>query len=222
MSRLVDLSHVVEDGMVTYPGLPGPVIGEHLSREASRSHYADGTEFHIGRIEMVATTGTYVDAPFHRYPDGVDLAGLPLEWVAALPGVVVDRLGAGRVIDAAALDAVDVNGRAVLFRTGWDLQWGTPAYAEGHPFVTADAAEALVDGGAVLAGIDSLNIDDSTDGRRPAHSILLAAGIPVVEHLRGLDTLVGAAGFTFFAVPVKVAGMGTFPVRAFALVDEEP
>ena len=216
--QLVDLSHAVEDGMVTYPGLPGPAISDHLTREASRARYSEGTEFHIGRIDMIANTGTYVDAPFHRFEDGIDLAGLPLEWVAALPGRVVDRRDGGRRIDADALADVDVEGRAVLFQTGADLRWGTPGYADDAPFLTGAAAEALVDGGAVLVGIDSLNVDDHEDGRRPVHTTQLAAGVPVVEHLRGLEQLDGVDEFTFFAVPVKVAGLGTFPVRAFALV----
>lgn len=222
--RLVGLSHVVRDGLVTYPGLPAPRITDHLSREASRASYAPGTEFQIGRIEMVANTGTYVDAPAHRYAGGVDLAGLPLERVADLPGVVVDVRGStGRAIGPETFMASETAGRAVLVLTGWSRHFGTPAYATGHPFLTGAAARHLADGGATLVGIDSLNIDDTTDGRRPAHSTLLGAGIPVCEHLTGLEAL-PTTGFRFSAVPVPVEGMGTFPVRAWALVgaDDQP
>ncbi|MFP5320587.1 MAG: cyclase family protein [Acidimicrobiia bacterium] len=213
--RLVDVSHTVVAGMTTYPGLPGPVITDHLDREASRQVYAPGTEFHIGRIEMVANTGTYLDTPAHRYADGFDLSGLPLERVAQVPLRVVDVRGM-TAIGADVLAGLDVRGRAVLLASGWDEHWGTEAYgAGGHPHLTEDAAQALVDGGAGIVGIDSVNIDDTSTGERPAHSILLAAGIPIVEHLRGLDGIDDVAGSTFTAVPVKVEGMGTFPVRAF-------
>jgi kynurenine formamidase len=214
--RLVDLSHTVEHGMQTYPGLPPPRIADHLSREQSRANYAPGTEFQIGRITMVANTGTYLDAPFHRFADGKDLADLPLESLADLPAVLVRVRGAQeRAIPAAAFAGLDMRGKAVLVHTGWDEHWRTARYATGHPFLTEDAARCLKDGGAVLVGIDSLNIDDTADGRRPAHTLLLGAGIPIVEHLRGLDQL-PSAGFRFSAVPVKVRAMGTFPVRAFA------
>jgi arylformamidase len=216
MPRLVDLSHVVEAGVLTYPGLPAPAIGDYLTREASRRIYAPGTEFHIGRIDMVANTGTYVDAPFHRYAEGRDLADLPLESLADLPGVLVPA--AGRATGASAFEDLEVRGKAVLIHTGWDRHWGVPAYFEGHPFLTRDAACLLAERGAVLVGIDSLNIDDTGDLARPVHSILLAAGIPVCEHLRGLAAL-PASGFRFFAVPVKVRRLGTFPVRAFAIVE---
>jgi kynurenine formamidase len=220
MSRhLVDLSHVVAHGRETYPGLPAPIISEHLSREDSRSHYAPGTEFHIGRIEMVANTGTYLDSPFHRYADGDDLAALRLEQLADLPGVVVDATGTGRCIDVASLPGGDLRGHALLFRTGWSRHFGTPAYNTGHPFLSAALAKALVARGVALVGIDSLNIDDTSVKDRPVHSTLLWARIPIVEHLTDLDVL-PESGFRFFAVPVKVRGMGTFPVRAFAVVEE--
>ena len=215
--RLVDLSHVVADGLVTYPGLPAPVVGEHLSREASRGRYAEGTTFHIGKIEMVANTGTYLDAPFHRFAAAPDLADLELAQLANLPGVVVDAPRGQRGIDLESVPTGGLRGCAVLFRTGWSRHFGTPAYAEGHPFLTAAVAETLVARGAALVGIDSLNIDDTADGARPVHTALLRAGIPIVEHLTALASL-PAEGFRFFAVPVKVRGMGTFPVRAFALV----
>jgi kynurenine formamidase len=217
---LVDVSHAVEHGMITYRGLPAPLICDFLSREQSRAHYAEGTEFHIGKIEMVANTGTYLDSPFHRYAHGKDLSQLPLERLADLDSLVVraDR-SQSRAISRAVFAGLDVRGKAVLVQTGWDVHWRTDQYFEGHPFLTRDAAEYLTRAGAALVGIDSLNIDDTGDLARPVHSLLLAAEIPIVEHLRGLDRLPDA-GFRFFAVPVKVRGMGTFPVRAFGLVEE--
>lgn len=214
---LIDVSHTVEDGMITYRGLPAPIICDFLSREASRSHYSDGTTFHIGRIDMVANTGTYVDSPFHRYADGRDLADLPLESLAQLDGVVVRVAGAVRAIDRDAFAGREISGRAVLVHTGWSRHWGADAYFEGHPFLTEAAAVYLRDAGARLVGIDSLNIDDITDGCRPVHSTLLGADIPVVEHLCHLDRLPDGP-FTFHAVPVKVRRFGTFPVRAYAVV----
>ncbi|HYO91362.1 MAG TPA: cyclase family protein [Pyrinomonadaceae bacterium] len=216
--RLVDLSHTVEDGMITYRGLPAPVIRDFLSREESRQNYRDGTEFHIGRIDMVANTGTYLDSPFHRYADGADLSELSLSQLADLEGILVRVHERGaRAIDATAFEGVDVRDRAVLVQTGWDAHWRTERYFEGHPFLTRDAAEALRDAGARLVGIDSYNIDDTADLTRPAHSILLRAGIPIVEHMCNLASL-PESGFRFFAVPVKVKAFGTFPVRAFGLI----
>jgi arylformamidase len=220
MPRLIDLSHTVEDGMITYKGLPAPIVCDFLSREASRGHYASGVEFHIGKIEMVANTGTYLDSPFHRYPDGNDLSQLDLAMLAELDGVVARFTGQQeRAITSAdlraALDGADLNGKAVLVETGWSRYWRTDQYFEGHPFLTADAAEMLVAAGAALVGIDSLNIDDIDDGRRPVHSTLLAANVLIVEHMTGLE-LLPLTGFRFSAVPVKVKGMGTFPVRAYA------
>jgi arylformamidase len=209
---LIDVSHVIESGMITYKGLPAPLVCDYLSREASRKVYAPGVEFHIGKIEMVANTGTYLDAPFHRYADGIDVSELPLDRLAGLPGLVVAV--DGRAVTPPAFAGLDVRGRAVLVRTGWDAHWRTDQYFEGHPFLTAEAAAYLVEAGAALVGIDSLNIDDTADMARPVHSTLLRAGIPIVEHLTALDRL-PQAGFEFFAVPVKVKGMGTFPVRAF-------
>ncbi len=217
--ELIDVSHTIHDGMITYKGLPSPVISDHLSREQSKEFYAPGTEFHIGRIEMVANTGTYLDSPFHRYADGADLAGLDLYSLANLDGVVIRRVGnPEREITVAALAGLDVTGKAVLFHTGWDTRWRTEGYSDGtHPFLSADAAEHLVNEGAALVGIDSYNIDDTTPKSRPAHSILLRSGIPIVEHLCGLGELPDD-NFKFFAVPVKVKNFGTFPVRAFAIV----
>jgi kynurenine formamidase len=215
----VDLSHVVRDGLVTYRGLPAPVVCDFLSREASRAHYAAGTTFHIGRIDMVANTGTYVDAPFHRFAGGKDLSELPLTSLADLAGVVVRHpLERGRAIGPAAFDGLALAGCAVLVATGWSSRWDTPAYFDGHPYLTAAAARLLRDAGAALVGIDSLNIDDTADLERPVHTTLLAGDVPIAEHLTGLERLPDA-GFRFFAVPVKVRALGTFPVRAFALVD---
>jgi len=215
---LVELSHEIYHGMVTYPGLPAPEITDHLSRAASRQTYAEGTEFHIGRISMVANTGTYLDAPSHRFEDGADLAALALARLADLPGLLVEVPEAVTAIGADRLEPYEVNGRAVLIRTGWSRHWGTPAYGGGgHPYLTRDAAALLAERGAALVGIDSLNIDDITDGARPAHTTLLRAGIPIVEHLTGLAQL-PADGFRFHAVPPRVAGMGTFPVRAYAVL----
>jgi arylformamidase len=213
---LVDLSHTIEHGMITYKGLPAPIICDYLSREASRESYADGVEFHIGKIEMVANTGTYIDSPFHRYADGADLADLELRQIANLDGVVVSSDGR-RAVDADAFAGLDVKGRAVLVRTGWDAYWRTDRYFEENPFLTEAACHLLVDAGVALVGIDSSNVDDMSDRRRPAHSVLLGAGVPIVEHLRGLDAL-PPSGFRFFAVPAKVRAFGTFPVRAFASV----
>jgi arylformamidase len=216
--RTFDLSHEVEDGMITYKGLPAPVVCDYLSREESRSHYAEGTEFHIGKIEMVANTGTYVDAPFHRFADGKDLAALPLPSLADLEAVVVrPDTGSGRAVDRGAFEGLDLAGKAVLINTGWDTNWRTDAYFEGHPFLTAEAAQFLADSGSTLVGIDSLNIDDTDDGHRPVHTVLLGEEIPIVEHMRGLENLPGQ-GSRFFAVPVKVKDFGTFPVRAFGIV----
>ena len=215
---LIDLSHMIEDGMVTYRGLPAPLICDHFSYLDSHGVYADGTEFQIGRIDMVANTGTYVDVPSHRYRDGDDLAHAPLNRLSALPGVVVRVSGmTGRAIDWQAFAATDVASKAVLVQTDWDRHWRTDQYFEGHPHLTAEASTYLRDQGALLVGIDSLNIDDTNGNERPVHSILLAAGIPIVEHLTNLGTL-PVSGFAFHAAPPKVAGMGTFPVRAHAVL----
>jgi arylformamidase len=214
---LIDCSHVVEDGLITYKGLPAPIICDYLSREESRKRYAEGTEFQIGKIEMVANTGTYIDSPFHRYEHGKDLSALQMTSIANLDGVVIRATERdGRAINCDAFADIDVWGKAVLVHTSWDAGWKTDAYFEGHPYLTADAAEFLVSAGAKLVGIDSYNIDNTDTGERPVHTILLGADIPIVEHLCGLGH-VPDANFKFFAVPVKVKGMGTFPVRAFAL-----
>lgn len=216
---LVELSHPITSGMVTYPGLPGPEITDHLSRQDSRSHYAAGTEFHIGHISMVANTGTYLDAPSHRFADGDDLSAVGLVSLVSLPALVVRLPTAATAIDHTILARYSVRGRAVLLHTGWDRHWGTDTYgAGGHPYLTLDGAAHLAQAGTVLVGTDAVNIDDTTDGTRPAHTTLLSHGISIVEHLRGLDQL-PPDGFHFTAAPPLVVGMGTFPVRAYAIVD---
>lgn len=213
---LIDLSHTVVDGLVTYKGLPAPIICDYLSREASRKLYAPGTEFQIGKIEMVANTGTYLDSPFHRYADGKDLSQLALEKLANLPAIKI-QVQHKQAIDASNFPRNEnLAGKAVLVETGWSQYWNTPQYYEGHPFLTEDAARFLADAGVALVGIDSHNIDDVQDLRRPVHSILLKNEIPIVEHMTNLAA-VPTKDFRFFAVPVKVKGFGTFPVRAFAL-----
>lgn len=219
--RLIDLSHAITDGMITNPSVPAPRMSEYLTRAASRAHYAPGTEFHIGRIEMVGNTGTYLDAPWHRFADGADLAELPLEATADLPAVVIDVAErSGRAVDRTALLPHDVAGQAVLIRTGWDRHWGTQQYFEDYPHLTGAAARHLADARAALVGMDSLNIDDDTDGTRPVHTVLLRAGIPIVENLRGLDRL-PARGFRFTAAPAAVRELGSFPVRAHAVIAAE-
>jgi arylformamidase len=223
--KVVDLSHVITEGMVTYPGIPAPVLGMHLTFDESAAVYAAGTEFSIGTISMAANTGTYLDTPAHRYRDGEDLAELSLDRMVDLPGTVIRmrlrRAVGGRAIAESdlltALDGVELAGRAVLIETGHSDRWGSDAYFSDHPYLTDDAVEFLVSVKPALVGIDSLNIDSTHTGRRPAHTWLLAAKIPVVEHLTGLDRLPDT-GFRFSAAPPAIAGMGTFPVRAFAVV----
>lgn len=212
--RFVDLSHVITDGMLTYPGLPVPIVADHLTREAAEQVYGPGITFQIGVVTMCTNTGTYLDVPFHRFADGHDLAGLALERVAAVPAVCLDRRGVAAItLDDERLDGLA--GHAVLVHTGHAEHWGTEAYFTGHPFLTEAAAERLVAAGVACVGIDSLNIDSTEGGARPVHTALLRAGIPIIEHLTRLDGL-PAAGFTFTAVPPKIVGAGTFTVRAFA------
>jgi arylformamidase len=217
--KLIDLSHEVEHGMITYKGLPAPIICDFLSREESRKHYAEGTEFNIGKIEMIANTGTYVDSPFHRFADGIDLSELPLESLADLEGILVHAQDFGRSISAEAFHGLDVKGKAVIIHTDWSRHWRTDQYFEGHPFLTRDAAEFLVEAGAAFVGIDTYNIDDITDGTRPAHTVLLGNRIPICEHMCRLENLPDS-GFRFHAAPVKVKAFGTFPVRAYAVLDK--
>ncbi len=213
--KLVDLSHTIEDGLVTYKGLPAPIICDYLSREESKSHYEKGTSFQIGTIEMCSNTGTYIDSPFHRYEDGKDISALELEAMASLNAVKVKVAENTFAVGKEAFVNHDVEGKAVLVETGWSKYWNTERYFERHPFLTEGAANYLMENGAKLVGIDSMNIDDTGQNARPVHSILLGAEILIVEHLCNLGS-VPEKGFTFYAVPVKVKGMGTFPVRAFA------
>jgi len=216
--RIVDLSHVITDGMVTYKGLPGPHICDFLSREQSAANYDGGETFQIGRIDMVANTGTYVDVPSHRFTDGSDLSEIRVEAFAHLPALVVRQpFESSLAVDAAAFEGMDVSGCAVLVATGWDRHWGTDAYYHDHSFLTVAAAELLLERGASLVGIDSHNIDDTRVRTRPVHTTLLGAGIPICEHMTNLGSLPDS-GFRFSAAPPKVRGMGTFPVRAYAVL----
>lgn len=218
VGRFLDLSHEIVDGMTTHPGIPAPAITTFLSHEASAGLYAPGTTFEIARIDLVANTGTYLDTPAHRYRGAGDLAALDLDRVAALDGLLVDVRGrSGKGIGREVLEGLPIADRAVLFATGWDAHWGTAAYLSDNPYLTEEVAHELAARGAALVGIDSLNVDAITDPRRPAHTVLLGAGIPVVEHLTGLGRL-PREGWRFFAVPPRIRGMGTFPVRAFALI----
>ena len=214
--RLVDLSHLIVEGMTTYKDFPGPAICDFWTREESAEFYDDGSSFHIGRIDMIANTGTYLDAPFHRWEDGADIGGLKLEQLAALPGLVVRQPWEnGLMVDTARFESLDVEGKAVLVHTGWDRHWRTQAYCNDHPYLTAEAAQLLVNRGAALVGIDSYNIDDTRTKSRPVHSALLRAGVLICEHMTNLGALPDQ-GFEFTAAPPKIEGMGTFPVRAFA------
>ncbi|HKU92852.1 MAG TPA: cyclase family protein [Sphingomicrobium sp.] len=217
-TEIIDLSHVIEEGMTTYKGLPGPHICDFWERESTAANYDDGSTFQIGRIDMVANTGTYLDSPFHRYADGADLAELKLASLADVPGIVVRRpWEKGLAIDADAYEGRDVAGKAVLVQTGWDRNWRSDAYFGEHPYLTAEAADWLAENGAVLVGIDSCNIDNMHVRARPVHTHLLGAGIPICEHMTGLGSLPDE-GFRLSAVPPKIRGMGTFPVRAYAVL----
>jgi kynurenine formamidase len=218
MSRIVDLSHAIEHGMITYPGLPGPEICDFWKREETAERYDDGSTFQIGRIDMVANTGTYLDSPFHRYADGIDLAGLPHASLADLPGIVVRRPWENGIeVGAAAFEGREVAGKAVLVHTGWDRHWRTDRYGVEHPFLTAAAADWLAENGAALVGIDSCNIDNMHTRARPVHTRLLGADIPICEHMTNLGSLPDD-GFAFSAVPPRMRGMGSFPVRAYAVL----
>lgn len=213
-ATLVDLSHPITDGMVTYPGLPTPVIDTHLTREAAEKIYAPGQTFHIGLITICTNTGTYMDVPFHRFADGHDLTALPLQRVAGVPAVCLDRRGE-TTIELITDDVAGLADHAVLVRTDHSRHFATDAYAVDHPHLSAASADVLVDAGVACVGIDSLNIDATSDGTRPVHTTLLGAEIPIIEHLTNLAALPDT-GFAFTAVPPKLEGAGTFTVRAFA------
>jgi kynurenine formamidase len=219
--RFVDLSHAIEDGMPGYPGLPSPRVGAILDHRQSRERYEGRAEFYLGRVEMSGNTGTYIDAPFHRFPDREDLSQVALARVAGLPGIVLDAAAAepkARALELEA-DTGSLRGRAVLVRTGWDARWGTDAYWEPGPYLSADSVDRLAAAGAALVGVDFWNVDDTTDPSRPAHTRLLAAGVLIIEHLCGLDAL-PASGFRFFAVPPRLVRGASFPLRAFAELPE--
>jgi kynurenine formamidase len=212
----IDLSHTIEHGMITYKGLPAPIICDFLSREASKQKYAEGTTFHMGKIEMISNTGTYVDAPFHRYEHGKDLSELPLESLADLEGIVFRAKPDQKAIGPELFGKADVRGKAVLIQTGWARHWRTDQYFEGHPYLTEAAGLWLKEQKAAFVGIDSLNIDGTATGARPVHTALLGADIPICEHMCNLERLPDS-GFRFHAAPVKIKGFGTFPVRAYAI-----
>lgn len=215
-SPLIDLSHTIENGLITYRGLPAPVICDYLSREESKKNYAEGTSFQIGKIDMVSNTGTYIDCPFHRFEHGNDLSNTPLEHFAELTGMVIrvpyqDGLGVGTDL----LHQHKISGKAILFHTGWDIHWKTENYFYDHPFLTENAALFLMERNVRLVGIDSHNIDDTRTDTRPVHTILLGSGILIVEHMCNLGALPDE-DFIFSAIPPKFKGVGTFPVRAMA------
>ena len=218
MRKLIDVSHSIADGEITYPGIPAPLICDFLSREASAEHYAPGVSFCINRIDMPANTGTYIDSPFHRYEEGFDLATLPLESVADLEGVVCRVRHQNRAVGIEIFEGIEVTGKAVLIETGWSRYWGTEQYFKNHPYLIQEAAQYLKEKGAILVGIDSLNIDDTNNLERPVHSILLGANVPIIEHMCNLSALPDS-NFKFHAAPVKIHRFGTFPVRAYAVLE---
>jgi kynurenine formamidase len=219
MRKFVELSHVLEDGMSVYPGLPSPRIGAFLDHHASRSRYGNQSEFYLGKVEMVCNVGTYLDSPFHRYPDGADLNQIPLEMVAGLPGIVLDGVVLSDRSIAFDGDESELHGRAVLIRTGWDQRWGTESYWEPGPYLAEKTVDVLVRAKAILVGVDFWNVDDPRDPARPAHTRLLASNILIVEHLCNLAAL-PRTGFSFYAVPPRIVRGASFPVRAFAEIDE--
>ena len=215
---LIDVSHVIEDGMITYKGFPAPIICDYLNREDSKSHYQQGTSFQIGAITMSSNTGTYVDVPFHRYEDGKDLSEIALSSLANLDGIKIIIDQDIKEIGVEHFKGKDIGQKAVLIETNWSRHWRTDPYFENYPYVNEEAAQYLLDQGVLFVGIDSYNIDDTSGETRPCHSILLHNEIPICEHMTGLSSL-PEDNFKFFAVPVKVKGMGTFPVRAFGIVE---
>lgn len=218
MARLIDLSHPIHNGMPSYPGFPEPSIGAHLTHQQSRPHYQGQAEFYVSRYDLVGSLGTYMDSPFHRYPEGADLSQLPLERVADLPGVVVDaRRASGRGLGAQLLEGLRVRGKAVLFRTDWSERWGKSSYFEPAPYLSTELCRTLVDRGAALAGVDFWNVDDTADPSRPAHSTLLAGGVLIVENLANLAAL-PPGGFRLHAAPLAIRGGAAVPLRVYAVV----
>lgn len=218
--RFIELNHVIRNGMITYKGLPGPSISEYISREESRNHYDPGTEFSISKIDMVGNTGTYIDSPYHRYPDGKDFESILLKDLAHLDGVVIRIPPEIQSIGIELFYEKNIKNKAVLINTGWSNNWGTDQYFNGeHPYITKEAAEYLVKEEVCIVGIDSYNIDDINDRSRPAHSILLKAEIPIIEHMCNLEKLPDS-GFWFYAVPERIMGMASLPVRAFAMINK--
>lgn len=215
MGIFVELNHPISDGMGAYPGMPAPRVGALVDHQASKPRYGGQAEFHLGLYELAGNTGTYIDSPFHRHRDGLDLSEVPLHRLAGVPGVILRPApGAPRAL---VLDAAehDLRGRAVLVQTGWDRRWGTPAYWEPGPFLASETVDLLVRSAPALVGVDFWNVDDTSDLARPAHTRLLAEGIPIVEHLCHLDAL-PASGFRFYALPLRLVGGSSFPVRAVA------
>jgi kynurenine formamidase len=219
MKRLVELNHILEDGMTAYPGLPSPKIGAFLDHEASRSRYNNQAEFYLGKVEMVGNLGTYLDSPFHRYPDGLDLSQIPLEKVAGIPGIVLDGVVSTNRSITLQADSSELDGKAVLIRTGWDKRWGTEGYWKTGPFLSEKSIDLLIRSRVELVGVDFWNVDDTMDPARPVHTRLLASDILIVEHLCNLSAL-PRTGFTFYAVPLRIARGASFPVRAFAEIEE--
>jgi kynurenine formamidase len=219
MRKLVELNHLLEDGMMAYPGLPRPKIGAFLDHKESRSRYHDQAEFYLGKVDMVCNLGTYIDSPFHRYPQGADLSQVPLERVAGIPGIMIDgRVSSDRSITLSA-DRSELNRKAVLIRTGWDKRWGTESYWEPGPYLSRESVDLLLSSKTELVGVDFWNADDTADLSRPVHTRLLASNILVVEHLCNLSALPWT-GFTFYAVPLRIVHGASFPVRAFAEIEE--
>ncbi len=219
MKKFIELNHILEDGMMAYPGLPRPMIGAFLDHQASRSRYNDQAEFYFGKVEMVCNLGTYLDSPFHRFPNGADLSQIPLEQVAGVPGVVLHvSVSSDRSITIDVKPS-ELKGRAVLIRTGWDKRWGTESYWEPGPYLSEESIDLLIRSKATLVGVDFWNVDNTMDFTRPAHTQLLASNILIVEHLCNLSAL-PQTGFRFYAVPLRIVRGASFPVRAFAEVEE--
>jgi len=219
MKKFVELNHALEDGMKAYPGLPSPKIGAFLDHKASRSRYGGKAEFYIGKVEMVCNISTYLDSPFHRYPDGANLSQIPLEMVAGVPGIVLDAVVSSNHSITFDCKEAELCGRAVLIRTGWDQRWGTDSYWEPGPYLAEEFTDLLIRSKATLVGVDFWNVDNTKDPARPAHTRLLASNILIVEHLCNLSIL-PRTGFRFYAIPLRIVRGASFPVRAFAEIDE--